>query len=126
MAGSSYCHGHNKLAIKSGGAPAGNKNAARPGSLYSKYLSTEEQELIELVGCDDGLEEEIKLARVAVSRLLAEGEMEAVGKALLVVSRLIAEHRKATGDQATGIVSALTTILSELGLGEGGLATGLN
>jgi hypothetical protein len=37
----------------------------------------------------------------------------------------VGEHRKATGDQAAGIVGALTAILEEFGLGDG-LSAGLN
>lgn len=119
-----YCHAHNPASVKSGGAPAGNKNAAKPGSLYSKFLKLEEIELFEAAG-ETSLEQELKLARLQVARLLETGNAEGVGKALLVVAKLVAEHRKATGDQAAGIVGALTTILEEFGLGDG-LTAGLN
>ena len=118
MAGSIYCHAHNSASVKIGGAPVGNRNAAKPGSLYSKFLKTEEIELFEAAG-ETSLEGELKLARLQVVRLLEAGNAEAVGKGLLVVAKLVAEHRKATGDQAAGIVGALSTILEEFGLGEG-------
>lgn len=124
MAGSIYCHAHNPASVKLGGAPAGNRNAAKPGSLYSKVLKQEEIELFEAAG-ETSLEGELKLARLQVARLLEAGNAEGVNKALLVVAKLVGEHRKATGDQAAGIVGALTAILEEFGLGDG-LSAGLN
>lgn len=55
---------------KSTGAPKGSKNAAKPGSIYSKYLTAEENETlgqIELGRVDD----EIKLTRIRLMRALA-------------------------------------------------------
>lgn len=55
---------------KSTGAPAGNRNAATPGSIYSRYFTEEEKELaaqIELGKVD----EELRLTRVRLMRALA-------------------------------------------------------
>lgn len=52
------------------GAPAGNKNAAKPGSIYSKFLTDEENDTlasIELGRVDD----ELRLTRVRLMRALA-------------------------------------------------------
>lgn len=55
---------------KSTGAPKGNKHSAKPGSIYSKYLTDEENKAlgqIELGRVDD----EIKLTRIRLMRALA-------------------------------------------------------
>ncbi|MDB5080052.1 MAG: hypothetical protein JWP00_1976 [Chloroflexi bacterium] len=95
-----------------------NKESYRPGSLYNRYVPEEARALYEAAG-GTNLEHEVRLARLSVARLLEDGNHEAVGKALLVVAKLVNEHRKATGDQASGIVAGLTQILTEFGLGEG-------
>ena len=120
MAGSIFCHGHNPQSIKSGGAPEGNKNAVRNG-LYSKYLSADEQEALALVGEAPGLDGEIEAARVAVLRALrdAGGKPGEVGRAALVVGRLLQIQRQLQGDQAAGLISSITQVLTELGLGGG-------
>src|ERR1035437_10291942 len=54
---------------QSTGAPADNQNAAKPGSLYSKYLTPEEQATyaqIELGNVDD----ELRLMRIRLERAL--------------------------------------------------------
>lgn len=63
--GSTRCRNHGG---KSTGAP-GNKNAAKPGSIYSKFLTPEEQETY------DGLElgkvdHELRLTRIRLARAL--------------------------------------------------------
>lgn len=55
---------------KSTGAPAGNRNAATPGTIYSRYFTEEEKNLaaqIELGKVD----EELRLTRVRLMRALA-------------------------------------------------------
>jgi hypothetical protein len=55
---------------KSTGAPAGNRNAATPGTIYSRYFTEEEKDLaaqIELGKVD----EELRLTRVRLMRALA-------------------------------------------------------
>ncbi|WP_304519143.1 HGGxSTG domain-containing protein [Advenella sp. FME57] len=55
---------------KSTGAPISNKNAAKPGSIYSKFLTPEEQRTltrIELGKVDD----ELRLTRIRLMRALA-------------------------------------------------------
>lgn len=59
--------------------PLGNKRAAKPGSLYSQYLTDDEQtafEQIELGRIDD----ELKLQRIRLARALREEQ--AIGKRL--------------------------------------------
>lgn len=66
VAGSKRCKLHGGLST---GAP-GNKNAAKPGSIYSKFLTDEENEAlstIELGRVDD----ELKLTRIRLMRALA-------------------------------------------------------
>jgi hypothetical protein len=88
-----------------------------PESLYHRYIEAEVLALYQAGGRAD-LEHEVRVARLEVARLLEQGQHEAVGKALLVVAKLVNDHRKATGDQASGIVAGLTQILNEFGLGE--------
>jgi hypothetical protein len=88
------------------------------GSLYSRYVPEDEQALYEAAG-GVSLENELRLARLTVARLLEEGDTGGVGKALLVVAKLVAEQRKTSGDQASGIIAGLTQILNEFGLGDG-------
>jgi len=58
---------------KSTGAP-GNKNAARPGSIYSKYLTDEEQADFHAAEIDQ-VDQELRLTKVLLGRvLLAAGE----------------------------------------------------
>lgn len=121
--GSIYCAPHNPNTVKSGGAPTGNHNAFKHG-LYSRFLTQQEQELIEAAG-DEGLEQEIRVARINLARAVASGDTDKTNRALAVVKSLIAEHRKATGDQAAGITQAVATILEELGIG-GDNPVGLN
>lgn len=55
---------------KATGAPTGNRNAATPGSIYSRYFTEEEKELaaqIELGKVD----EELRLTRIRLMRALA-------------------------------------------------------
>lgn len=89
-----------------------------PESLYRRYIEDEMLNSYRAGGGTD-LEQEVRLARLEVVKLLKEGKHEAVGKALLVVAKLVGDHRKATGDQASGIVAGLTQILNEFGLGDG-------
>ncbi|HTN31965.1 MAG TPA: HGGxSTG domain-containing protein [Pseudomonas sp.] len=58
---------------KSTGAP-GNKNAAKPGSIYSKFLTDEEQAQFEAAEIGQ-IDHELRLTKVLLGRvLLAEGE----------------------------------------------------
>ena len=58
---------------KSTGAP-GNKNAAKPGSIYSKYLTDEEQADFQAVEIDQ-VDQELRLTKVLLNRvLMAKGD----------------------------------------------------
>lgn len=93
-----------------------NKVGSLAESLYSRYVPGEVQALYDAAG-EVSLEEELRVARLTVARLLEAGNHEGVGKALLIVAKLVAEQRKTSGDQASGIVAGLTQILNEFGLG---------
>lgn len=55
---------------KSTGAPKGSKNAARPGSIYSKFLTDEENDA--LAGIELGrVDDELRLTRIRLMRALA-------------------------------------------------------
>lgn len=95
-----------------------NKEGTWLDSLYSRYVPEEAQTLYKAAG-GVSLENELRLARLTVAKLLEEGNNEGVGKALLVVAKLVAEQRKTSGDQAGGIIAGLTQILNEFGLGDG-------
>lgn len=59
---------------KSTGAPKGNKNGSTPGSIYSKFLTDEEKEIVSQVELDN-IDNEIRLYRARLYRLLkAESE----------------------------------------------------
>jgi hypothetical protein len=126
--GSIFCFPHDPGVKKSGGAPAGNLNAASPGSLYSKFLTEEERLQLAKSGEVKGIDDEIQAAQVVVMRLLSEGDNETAIRALALVGRLKAQARREGGDAATGIVEAVTTIMEELGIsgGPGDLTPGLN
>lgn len=65
--GSSRCKLHGG---KGSGAPKGSKNAAKPGSIYSQFLTDAENDMlasIELGGVDD----ELRLTRIRLMRALA-------------------------------------------------------
>lgn len=56
------------------GAPTGNKNAARPGSIYSKYLTDEEQADFHAAEIDQ-IDQELRLTKVLLNRvLMAKGD----------------------------------------------------
>lgn len=116
MAGSSFCHAHNPSSVKSGGAPTGNQNARTHG-LYSRYLTDEERALLSATEneASAGLDEEIAMLRIQISRALAAGADPT--KSILAVGRLKQIQRQLEGEGATGIVEAVNQILSELGLG---------
>jgi uncharacterized protein YjcR len=114
MRGSAYCHSHNSKAVKSGGAPRGNKNAATPGSLYSKYLTPEENLMLQFNPDHPDLDNEIAIARVALARALEQKKSEDVSRALMVVARLIDMQRKFKGEKAAGISQALEKLLDEI------------
>ena len=88
------------------------------GALYSRFVPEEARAMYEQAG-GTSLENEVRLARLTVARLLEQGNHEAVSRALLVVARLVNEQRKANGDQASGIIAGLTQVLNEFGLGDG-------
>ena len=122
-----FCYPHDPGVIKSGGAPAGNLNAASPGSLYSKFLTEDERRELLRTGEIKGIEDEIAAAQVVVMRLLAVGDNETAIRALALVGRLKAQARREGGDAASGIIEAVTTIMEELGIGgPGELSPGLN
>ena len=55
---------------KSTGAPKGSKNAAKPGSIYSKFLTDEENDA--LAGIELGrVDDELRLTRIRLMRALA-------------------------------------------------------
>lgn len=53
-----------------GGAPANNKNSVKPGSLYSRYLSEDEQAIAEKLQLGS-IDEELRLTRIRLMRALA-------------------------------------------------------
>lgn len=68
VTGRKRCRLHGGL---SPGAPRGNRNAAKPGSLHSKYLTAEEQALLPLIPVGS-LDDELGLTRVLLLRALAK------------------------------------------------------
>jgi hypothetical protein len=114
-----YCHAHAPTANKTGGAPIQNSNARKHG-LYSKYLSKEEQLLLNQSAgraASADLEEEIEALRIHLARQLkSDGDPV---RSALAIARLKQVQRQLTQEQATGIVEAINSILTELGLGEG-------
>jgi hypothetical protein len=81
---------------------------------YSKFLTMEERILVATSPEHPGLEAEIEVARVEVMRALQEGDDRAIREALVVVMRLVEAQRRLVGDQASGIVAAVTQIINEL------------
>lgn len=55
---------------KSTGAPTGNRNAATPGSIYSRYFTEEEKELAAQIELGR-VNEELRLTRIRLMRALA-------------------------------------------------------
>jgi hypothetical protein len=114
LRGNDLCRSHAPTKPKNGGAPAGNHNAASPGSRYSQYLSVEEQALVALDPDHPGLDGEIDIARVLVVRALKGNDLVLLSRAVLIVARLLESKRRLEGDQAAGIVAAITQIINEL------------
>ena len=81
---------------------------------YSKFLTAEERLLVAISPDHPGLEAEIMIAKVEVTRALQEGDGKAIREALVVVMRLVEAQRRLVGDQASGIVAAVTQIINEL------------
>lgn len=57
------------------GAPKGNKNSVKPGSIYSKFMTDEELDILDQTELDD-LDQEIKVYRIRLYRLLAEEQKQ--------------------------------------------------
>lgn len=65
---------HNATGNKGGAAPEGNVNAVKHGAyqtIYASFLPDEEKELYEQMSGDTNLEEEIRLLRLKLTRLLS-------------------------------------------------------
>lgn len=101
----------------------GNRNAATPGSLYSKFLDPLEVAFFSAEISEDdkkaALEQELKLGQIMVKRAfdVAGKDPELLSKALLALTRIREAHRRLSGDSAAGIVGSLTAILEEFGIG---------
>jgi len=67
LAGKTRCRLHGGL---SPGAPKGNRNAATPGSIHSKFLTPREEALLPMVQVGS-LDDEIRLTRILLRRALA-------------------------------------------------------
>lgn len=57
-----------------GGAPAANANAAKPGSLYSKFYTDEEQLLADQIKLGQ-VDEELRLTRIRLMRAMAREQV---------------------------------------------------
>lgn len=66
--GSNRCKLHGG---KSPGAPAGNKHAATPGSIYSRFLTPEENRLLPEIALGR-VDDELRLTRIRLMRALAQ------------------------------------------------------
>ena len=78
LAGKNRCalHGGKSTGPRNPARPIGNRRAAKPGSLYSRYLTAEEQQLageLELGSVD----EELRLTRIRLLRALAREQERA-------------------------------------------------
>ena len=80
-----------------GGAPKGNKNNVKAGSIYSKYLTDEENEFVVGVDVDD-LRDEIRLAKLQVARIQKEIQATKGGVDLELDSGQVVER---SGDKTT-------------------------
>ena len=110
----------------SAGAPGGNSNSAKHGFYGSTFEPGEIADLIALAA-DDGLDDEIAAARVAVRRVMnklmvlddyhrgTKSNAHLVFVGVNTVARLIRTRRLLTGESADNIVGALATALDELG-----------
>ena len=110
-----------------GGAPAGNRNAAKHG-FYSPVLRPDE--LADLVACADDLtlDDEIACARVIMRRLLGiltefenGSRLDEIARlaslalqATRTIARLLRDKRALSGDAADGIAGAISQALDEL------------
>jgi hypothetical protein len=110
--GASSCRKHQKVSKETEGATGEKENSLL--AQYAKFLTAEELALAMASPDYPGLSAEIDLARVEVLRALQEGDSKAVGQSLVIVMRLMEAQRRLTGDQAAGIVEAVTQIINEL------------
>ena len=76
---------------KSTGAPKGNKSAVKAGSIYSKYLTDEENTFVDEVETGD-LTHEIKLAKLQVLRIQREMQATKGGVELELSSAQVVER----------------------------------
>ena len=76
---------------KSTGAPKENKNAVKAGSIYSKYLSDDENSFIDEVGIGD-LTHEIKIAKLQVLRIQKEMQANKDGTDLELQAASVTER----------------------------------
>ncbi|ROM94404.1 HGGxSTG domain-containing protein [Pseudomonas brassicacearum] len=109
--GSSRCKLHGG---KSSGPPKGSKNAAKPGSIYSQFLTDEENDMlasIELGRVDD----ELRLTRVRLMRALARENK--FGNELEIDSEKIEDGEKTTTSKVrdySGLIDRLTARVESL------------
>ena len=75
---------------KDGGAPKNNKSAVKAGSIYSKYLTDEENTFVDEVETGD-LTHEIKLAKLQVHRIQREMQATKSGVELELSSASVSE-----------------------------------
>ena len=76
---------------KGGGAPKDNKSAVKAGSIYSKYLTDDENSFVEVVEVGD-LTHEIKLAKLQVLRIQKEMQANKDGADLELSSAQVVER----------------------------------
>lgn len=114
--GSSRCklHGGKSTGPKDPARPVGNSRAAKPGSIYSQFLTDEENDLlasIELGRVDD----ELRLTRIRLMRALSrENEF---GNELEIDSEKIEDGEKATTSKVrdySGLIDRLTARVESL------------
>ncbi len=136
MRGAAFCYAHREDAASDAERrqPAGDRRirseayarAARAGHFHG-LVEQAVQQIIQQAGSERSLEHEIGALRIVLNRVIAmdalEGDPAAtaatVTRLVDSIVRAVKMQRALAGDLADDLADALTTVLIEMGLGEG-------
>lgn len=122
MRGAAWCRSHHPGLPRTGGAPAGNRNARTHG-LYARWFTPVELAELEAVSGPAGLTGEIAALRVAISRLLGDGAVSpadalvVMGRGVDSLGRALRNQRVLAEERSGALLDALESVLEELGIG---------
>ncbi len=136
MRGARYCYAHRTDEYSSPGRPVEGDERLSRSEAYARAVRAGRvhelveqavQEIIQQAGSDRSLEHEIGALRIVLNRVIAMDALEGdpastaatVARLVDSIVRAVKMQRALSGDLADDLADALTTVLVEMGLGEG-------